>query len=43
MEVDLLVGHSMLESLEKNRGQMEAAVRDVQLATLLASSEHWGN
>ena len=40
MEMDLLVGQSTLESLEKNRSQMEVAVRDVQLVTLLASSEY---
>ena len=39
MEVDLLVGQSMSESLERSQSHMEGAVREVQLATLMASSE----
>ncbi len=39
MEVDLLVGQNMTESLDRSKALMESAVREVQLSTLMASSK----
>lgn len=39
MEMDLLVDGSFAESQERGKALMESAVREVQLSTLMASSE----
>ena len=39
MEVDILVGNTMADLLEKTKPQMDSALREVQLSVLLASSK----
>lgn len=40
MEVDLLAGNHMAESLMKTRVQVEALEKEIHIATLMASSMH---
>ena len=39
MEMDLLVGENMTDSLEKSQPQVESAIREIELSTLMASSK----
>ena len=48
MQVDIHVGETMTDLLEKTKPQMEGAIREVQLSTLMASSKQlysgiWAN
>ena len=39
MEMDLLVGENMTDALEKSQPQVESAIREIELSTLMASSK----
>ncbi len=43
MEVDILVGKSMAELLEKNRLEMERSIKDLQLEATIAAGEWAAN